>query len=295
MNFSTSDCRPFIEEFVQNKSDDGREKSTCKYYMNELTWAANWAEKKNVALVLATEDELRDYFTSLAATRNLNSIHTSYRALRAWYLWLLEDKVITENPLEKIKRSLEHKQKRTYSPSDVDKLIEAAKDGKNPLRDQLIVTILLETGIRRGELAGVKPEDFEDMRLIVYGKGRRERILPVSSVTMKALRRYMMRERPGDGDDELILTQEGSKMSGDAIKRVLLRLAKRAKVSNVYAHRFRHTYATVMAGEVNNAAILQSLLGHQSIQTSVGYVNASDVREGVSGISVMKLMEKKRK
>lgn len=281
-----------VDEFLWSREADMRSLKTIAYYRKELTLARRWALAQDLELWQATTRDLRAYFLLLQQTRNPGGVHSMFRVLRAWYNWMIDEELIVRSPLRGIKLSTEQKVIKPFAPEEVKRLLEAAGKSDNPLRDTLIVMILLETGMRRGELLGLHLSDFQDGLVKVLGKGRKERRIPVSPEVAKALRRYVSRERKETEGDILLIGRDGQAMTENAMKLFIYKLGRRAKVENVHAHRFRHTYATIMAETLGNAPMLQALLGHTRVDMSMHYVNQSQIAASVSHLSVLRLMQK---
>jgi site-specific recombinase XerD len=115
------------------------------------------------------------------------------------------------------------------------------------------------------------------------GKGSKERIVPIGGVAEKALQRYVFHFRPDSlhiDEDNLFLTLEGKPLSGNAVRLVFTRLAKRSEVKRFHAHLCRHTFATNYLINGGDVFSLQQILGHSSLEMVRRYVTlaSSQVR-----------------
>jgi len=153
-----------------------------------------------------------------------------------------------------------------------------------------MVLVLIDTGIRRDELAHIKIADINlDARLIsIIGKGRKQRMLPVSPTTLKAIWQYFkVRKNPSE---YLWLSEEGRHLTGDGVGQMLQDLMIKAEISGHKAscHVFRHTFANSFLDNGGDPLDLQYLLGHASLKMVEQYSRAHKQRRA------LKALEKQR-
>lgn len=150
-------------------------------------------------------------------------------------------------------------------------------------RDRALVQLLLFCGLRSGEVLLLKlgDVDFEACALRVHGKGNRERLLPLPPQLPRLLIKYLRLERPTTTvTDHLFVVLQGPRR-GQAMTAAGLRSLfrhrrkQRPELRPAHAHRFRHTFATDMTRAGVQLALLQRLLGHASVQTTLQYINLS--------------------
>jgi integrase/recombinase XerC/integrase/recombinase XerD len=145
-------------------------------------------------------------------------------------------------------------------------------------RNQTIFMLLLDTGMRIGELINAKIEDvhMNEGFIKVNGKGNRERIVPIGSSGQRILQRYLFRCRPKPANanvDNVFLTSEGYPLSENSVKLTFARLAKRSGVSRLHAHLCRHTFATRFLINGGDVFTLQQILGHSTLEMVRHYVS----------------------
>jgi integrase/recombinase XerC len=151
-----------------------------------------------------------------------------------------------------------------------------------PTRDLAILELFYSTGIRLSELSGTNLDDLDLLsdQLKVRGKGRKERIVPVGSRAVLALRRYLhLREpvvsRPGADRRAVFVSQRGKRLTPRAIQRTVHRLFDGIGGDGLRVHSLRHTFATHMLDAGADLRAVQELLGHASLSTTQVYTHTS--------------------
>jgi integrase/recombinase XerC len=161
---------------------------------------------------------------------------------------------------------------------------ESRADGDElvPTRDLAILELFYSTGIRLSELSGTNLDDLDLLsdQLKVRGKGRKERIVPVGSRAVLALRRYLhLREpaasRPGADRGAVFVSQRGKRLTPRAIQRTVHRLFDGIGGDGLRVHSLRHTFATHMLDAGADLRAVQELLGHASLSTTQVYTHTS--------------------
>jgi site-specific recombinase XerD len=145
-------------------------------------------------------------------------------------------------------------------------------------RDYAIQLLLLDCGLRATELCQLRWEDanLEDGDLMVLGKGDKERLVHPGCKTMRALASYKERSGCPPGTQPLVLSTRGEALKRNSLLKILRRIGKRAGVSRVHPHRYRHTFATRFVGATGDSFRLMRALGHTSPQMTVRYVRMAD-------------------
>ncbi len=141
------------------------------------------------------------------------------------------------------------------------------------VRDRAIILLLLDTGLRASELCNLRLQDIDlkNSRLIGIGKGDKERSIPFTTQTAKALWRYkLQREKLNGGElpshETLFRSTRGHPLNRNALLRALQSLGETAGIADVHTHRFRHTFAIMYLRNSGDLFTLQMLLGHESLE-----------------------------
>jgi integrase/recombinase XerC len=216
-------------------------------------------------------------------------------SLRSFYRQLAREGIVSRNPATmvstpKLARRLPHPMPQT----DVESLLDAAfGQGPRDARDRALLELLYATGIRVGELVRSDLGDLDLGRgeeggmLRVYGKGRKERLVPIGRVAIGALRVYLAErgslipERPGRSADRdaLFLNARGGRLTDRSVRRILDGRLKRAALRNkVSPHSLRHSFATHMLNAGADLRSIQELLGHASLSTTQRYTSVTTRR-----------------
>jgi integrase/recombinase XerD len=171
------------------------------------------------------------------------------------------------------------------SPEAVEKLLRAPQAGDRFfLRDRAILETLYATGCRASEVVGLRLDDLhlDSAFLRCIGKGNKQRIVPIGSHAVKALRSYLGEVRPGivrGGAPWVFVSRGGKKLSREMlwvlVKKYVRRLGLHAKVS---PHTLRHSFATHLLSGGADLRTVQELLGHASIQTTQHYTHVDRER-----------------
>jgi integrase/recombinase XerC len=158
---------------------------------------------------------------------------------------------------------------------------DAAPDLR-PLRDRALVECLYGTGLRVGELVALDVRDVDLRRgeLRVWGKGGKERVVPLPGAAAEALSAWLeARAHPGLLAEPLFVSARGRRLGDRAVRRLLRARALRAGVvDRVHPHRLRHSYATHLLDMGAGLREIQELLGHASLATTQKYTAVSDQR-----------------
>ena len=146
------------------------------------------------------------------------------------------------------------------------------------IRDRAILEMLYATGARVSEIVNLDLDDLIDPTLVrLFGKGSKERAVPVGRYAQRALDNYLVRTRPelalkGKGTPALFLNQRGSRLSRQSIWQVIANAANVAKIpGEISPHTLRHSYATHLLEGGADVRVVQELLGHSSVATTQIY------------------------
>ena len=223
---------------------------------------------------------VRRYLAQLHKGLAKSSIGRKLSALRALFRYLQRSGSLAKNPAELI--GTPKKEKRLPFHLNIDQVSALVQvpgaDTGLPLRDRAVLETLYSCGIRVSELTGMNVGDLDlDGGLArVLGKGGKERIVPVGSCALAALRAYLGERGWPGGDTPLILNARGGRLTRRSVGRIvdahMLLIAAMRKVS---PHTLRHTFATHLLEGGADLRAIQELLGHASLSTTQKYTHVS--------------------
>ncbi|MFF5793613.1 site-specific tyrosine recombinase XerD [Paeniglutamicibacter sp. NPDC012692] len=209
--------------------------------------------------------------------------------------WELEGLTLTNPAVDLHPPTTGRRLPKAISVDQVAAIIESVSiDTSAGLRDRAILEFLYSTGARISEAVGLDVDDLHLERpaqgpavVRLFGKGSKERIVPLGSYALDALNAYLVRGRPelvgkGKGTAALFLNQRGGRLSRQSAWTVLTKAAERAGIEqDVSPHTMRHSFATHLLEGGADVRVVQELLGHASVTTTQVYtlVTADTLRE----------------
>lgn len=215
-----------------------------------------------------TTASIRAWLTSLRdAGRTEATLFNRYSGLRAFLKWAVTEQLLETSPMDGIPRpDPEAPMVPLLRPDQLGAMLRACEGGDfESIRDGAIIRLLLDTGMRRAELCGMRIEDLDldqDVALVM-GKGSRPRGCPFGVRTAKALRRYLRARvtHPHGGQRELWIGRRGA-LHPEAIRRIVQRRAREAGITwRVHPHQLRHTWAHEALDSGMNESDVQRLGG----------------------------------
>jgi integrase/recombinase XerD len=211
-----------------------------------------------------------------------SSIRRILSSLRSYFAFLLDEGVLESDPSERLESPrVWRRVPGVLSVEEVQRLLEAPNPD-HPLfwRDRGILELLYATGMRVSELVELKVADLDldDGVCAVFGKGSKERLVPMGAPALATLERYLREVRPrldrGRGEGRVFLNRRGQPLSRMAIWTLVKSSAKRGGVTrSVSPHTLRHSFATHLLEGGADLAAVQELLGHADISTTQVYTH----------------------
>ncbi len=211
--------------------------------------------------------------------------------LRSFHRWMNKRGLIESNPMLLIRTPKQNKRlPKAITVEEIEKLL-SAPDDSNLLgaRDRAILETLYSTGIRVSELVGINRGDIDDPgeALIVRGKGRKERIVPLGSHALRALRHYVsildadLRQAGLSPDPvaPLFVNKHGTRLSTRSVRRKVTKYLTQIGLDpEISPHTLRHSFATHLLDNGADLRSVQELLGHQSLSTTQVYTHLTTQR-----------------
>lgn len=275
-------------------AERGASSHTVRAYRTDIDAFLRWCERVGVDPLSATHRQLRSYLGDMDAARYARTtVNRRLSSLRGFYAWLNVTGRCDADPASalsgpKTARHLPH----VIQPEEMFRLLsvhnsrdclgnvqpQTAED----MRDQALLEFLYACGARISEAAGLEmgSVDFRSRLVKVFGKGGKERIIPLHDLCIDALRTYIDSARDellgGKTSKYVFVSTRGNPMSADAMRKVFKAAVRRAGLDEgLSPHDMRHTFATdVLAGGADLRTV-QEMLGHASLSTTQIYTHVS--------------------
>lgn len=253
--------------YINALSVEGRSEKTLERYRYIIT---RMMESVKVPTNRITVYHLRRYLTD-EKTRGISdrTLEGYRQVFSAYFNWLQRERLIENNPtanLGAIKYA--KKQKDIYSDADVERMKFSCKT----LRDRAIICFLQATGCRVSEVVGLNRDDVDifNLEATVLGKGNKERTVYLDQVAAMTLQAYL--EARKDNSPALFAGKGTDRLQPGAIRQMLVKLGKNAKVTHVHPHKFRRTTATNLIRHGMPIQEVAAILGHDKLDTTMQYV-----------------------
>jgi len=292
----THQLSELIEYYEVCNRAEGKSPKTISWYSANLKSFRSYIKSRHLPDSLDTIDTklLREYVLYLMKRTRYNghpytpektellssaTIHGHVRTLRAFFNWLAVEGLAQNNPANDLKPpKVIRKVVSTLSDEEIGAILNTFSTSPSDARNQTLFMILLDTGLRIGELVNLKMEDvhMDEGYLKVMGKGGKERIVPIGNNAQRALQRYLFRFRPKLANpvtDSVFLSASGKALTENSMKLMFTRLSKRSGVYRLHAHLCRHTFATRFLINGGDVFSLQQILGHSTLEMVRHYLH----------------------
>lgn len=277
-----------IDDYALSLHAAGKSASTRDVYTLALRYVDGFLEAHGMPRTLAgiRREHIEAWLASLRDQgRAPATVSVYHRSLQPFWKWAIEEGFIAESPMRHVARPIVPEKPAPVLTDDQLRAILKACEGRafEDVRDTAIIRLLIDTGCRRAELAGLLVDDVTiDVKagrgmITVLGKGRRVRSLPFGTKTALALRRYQ-KAREGHqhakATDRLWLSYRGA-LTGDGLMQMLQRRGEKAGVPGLHPHLFRHTFAHRWQAAGESESDLMQLAGWKSPAMLRRYANSA--------------------
>ncbi len=276
----------FLKEYLTAlKLERNLSGNTVSSYKNDITSLLNFMETFGITdPSQVSKKDLNSFFSSLSKTGlSSNSAARYYSSIKGFFRYLFIQNYIKENPVEKVSSpKLKKGLPLVLSVTEVDSIL-SRPDTSNVLglRDKALLELLYACGVRVSELLGLKVSDlfFNEEIIRVFGKGSKERLVPVGRSAVKWVNEYLIKSRPmlekkHKSENFLFLNTRGTKLSRMGIWKIVDKYVKDAGIKKeVHPHTFRHSFATHLLEGGADLRAVQEMLGHADISTTQIYTH----------------------
>ncbi len=263
--------------------------NTVASYRLDITRYLAFLQSRQITdLALVSSDHIARFLVDLREQKlSPRSVNRSFSAVKGFHKFLLIEGLARVNPADavtppRLGRSLPD----VLTPEEVAAILQQPKENEGDtralwLRDRTILETLYATGMRVSELITLRQADLTvDQEIVrVYGKGSKERLVPIGKSALRWIERYRSECRPqllkrGAAQDVLFLNARGKPMTRMAVWKIVQNYARRAGIGKeVHPHTFRHSFATHLLEGGADLRAVQEMLGHSDISTTQVYTH----------------------
>lgn len=282
---------------IKNFSNDyiANINSTCKqflFFINNLNTNqfSNINEMDINCIRKLSKEEIYEFVYYLGEKNyKPDSILTKIHELQSFLNYLYESNYhLFQNPTKELKslnlkRNKDKKIPNVLSVDECKILLKSTLNSKdkNNIRDYTILTLFLNTGIRLSELISIDINkiDFIDKKIIVFGKGKKERTIYLTNSSIDSLKKYLkVRGEEKHQEKALFISNKNNRMSSCTVENVLKKRLQEANINfeKYSIHSLRHTFATFLSKDGVDLKIIQTILGHSNIDTTKIYTKIFD-------------------
>lgn len=289
----------YIAMFLASKAAGGRTDRTLHFYKTELVRIFNNIGK-NVDEI--TADDIKLYLARKLRVDKVTktTVDNSRRALSTFYAWMDKNEHITSNPMNKVE-VMKYSKPKKYAFSDMD--VELIRNNCRTERETMIIEVLLSTWARVTELCMMRIDEIETDKVLVHGKGEKDRTVFLNAKAQLALKNYLAKRK--DNNPYLLpkakyagsammfskgvprarqntwyenpdLVDENEHCDKSTVESMVREIGRRAGVKNVHPHRFRRTGATFALRSGMPFMTVSKLLGHANIAVTQVYLDITD-------------------
>ncbi|WP_139653180.1 tyrosine recombinase [Raoultibacter phocaeensis] len=286
------------EQYLETlRVERGMSPHTLRAYRIDIFDFLRWADRHEVDALALTYRQLRLYLGELdRAQYSRTTINRKLSSLRGYFGWMCAEGAIEEDPGAVLQgpkqpKSLPH----TVKPADMAKIltVHSARDlsgnerdqTPSDMRDQALLELLYACGARISEASDLKLSgvDLENAHVRLFGKGSKERIVPIHELAASSMARYLHFGRPklleGRACEYFFVSTRGNKMSTDAMRKMFKATLRAAGVDETLSpHDMRHTFATDLLGGGADLRSVQEMLGHARLSTTQIYTHLTPDR-----------------
>ena len=268
-----------ISEFLNYIRNKNYSENTIISYINDLYY---FHEFVKMDFDKVKYDDVRDYLEYLNLKKEKStSVSRKISSLKSFYKFLYKNDYMDKKDYPLVKVTYPKKEKKLpkflYYNDLLEIINESSKD-KDGIRDRLIIEMLYATGVRVSELINIKLSDidFNNKRIIVCGKGNKERIVYYGDYAEEVLNKYL-KTHVRKNNNYLFLNSKGEQITDGGIRYIIDNIMKKLSIkTHVTPHVLRHTFATDMLNNGCDIKVVQELLGHSSLKATEIYTHVTN-------------------
>jgi integrase/recombinase XerD len=257
-------------------------KNSLESYARDLRTYVDYLDKQNIHKLIQ-ENDIQDFLNSKRSDQSEASITRLIASIRGFHKFMIQEEISDNNPAQYLRvGSKALRLPKTISSDEMNKIIDSiGGQDHNVTRDKLIFEFLYGTGARISELVNTDLDDIDIETNIVkirFGKGSKQRIVPLGTSLKIAINNYITRTRNSlintkKPNNALILNSKGGRLTRQSIWEVINRISVQNKIEDLTPHSLRHAFATHLLEGGADVRVVQELLGHSSVNTTQIYTH----------------------
>ncbi|HSP87184.1 MAG TPA: site-specific tyrosine recombinase XerD [Ignavibacteriaceae bacterium] len=276
----------FLKEYLNIlRLEKSLSENTISSYRNDLVSLINFLESETIKDFSQVNYKLLNSFFKKLEELGLGKTSAAryYSSIKGFFNYLFLNKYIESNPIERVSSpKLSKTLPAVLTFEEMEKILSVPDvNDKLGLRDKSILEVLYACGLRVSELKDLKISNlfFDEEIIRVFGKGSKERLVPIGSSAIKWTKEYLIKSRPllekkSKSEGIVFLNNRGTKLSRMGLWKIVERYTKEAGVEReVHPHTFRHSFATHLLEGGADLRAVQEMLGHADISTTQIYTH----------------------
>ncbi len=253
---------------------------TIEGYIRDVTLLSEWLADAGMSLAEAETDDIRDYLTTLFRTAKATSLQRKIASIRHFYSFCSKRNLIEGNPASLLKNPKSGTLLPAFLTKDEMTRLLSFNYGRTELglRNRAMMELLYSSGLRVGELVSLRISsvDLKQRSVLVYGKGKKERLIPVTTVACDAIETYLAVRPNKEPNAYLFLNRLHQPLTTRGVQYVIDKIARKVGIyKSVTPHMLRHSFATHFLDNGMNLRYIQHMLGHSNLSTTEKYTHLS--------------------
>ncbi len=272
-----------VEDFVDFiRFEKGLAKNTVESYERDVRFFCDYLDKQGLGVGDVRTDDISLYLGQRSDEISKRSMARNLVTIKQFFLFLTSEKIIDHSPAESIDPPRIEKKLPTYlTVEEVSRFLNTF-DEETPmnLRDKTIVELMYSCGLRITEVITLSTSQINHREgyIAVFGKGSKERIVPIGSVALNLLKKYLKGGRPFIAKtaehNEVFLNRHGNPISRVGLWKIIKKYALKSGIKkNLNPHALRHSFATHLIQNGADLRSVQEMLGHSDISTTQIYTH----------------------
>ncbi|WP_094603289.1 Tyrosine recombinase XerD [Sporomusa silvacetica DSM 10669] len=277
----------YVNEFINYLAvERGLAQNTLESYGRDLRQYQTFLQNSQLDFLRnSNRDTILSYLNNLQVKgRAVSTISRNLAAIKSFYQYLVRERHLEKDPAVNLESpKLEKKLPKILSIAEVEELLKQPNTIQpTGLRDKAMLELLYATGIRVSELINLNISDVNlDMGYIkCYGKGAKERIVPLGSIAAKCVQEYINKGRPKlvrtYEESSLFVNHHGNRLTRQGFWKIIKKYALEANITkDITPHTLRHSFATHLLENGADLRSVQEMLGHADISTTQIYTHVT--------------------